>query len=173
MKYTIVNYPGTIYSSIEMDGLDKETLMQIVNETIISDTDSDDFRRFIKAFLIDGMHLTDVPAATGLKESTCSAWASDIIPTVANAFKKIKLERIQQRQQMKKENSKESKSSNGNGFDIYKYAEEYDADYYDMRTGYTYLVQEYNRARKFGLPTYGIRVVESGRVIGYARKSDE
>ena len=32
--------------------------------------------------------------------------------------------------------------------DMYKYAEEMDTDYYDMRTGNTYLVQDYNRRKK-------------------------
>lgn len=60
------------------------------------------------------------------------------------------------------------------GFDIYKYAEKYNADYYDPCTGYIYLVQEYNRALKFGLPTpaSGIRVMYNGEVIGVARKLD-
>ena len=29
--------------------------------------------------------------------------------------------------------------------DIYEYAKEYDADYYDIKNGYIYHVQEYNR----------------------------
>jgi len=55
--------------------------------------------------------------------------------------------------------------------DIFKYAQEYDADYMDMHTGYIYHVQEYNRAKKFGLPTIGIRVSDDeGNNIGYVRE---
>ena len=53
--------------------------------------------------------------------------------------------------------------------DIFKYAKEYNADYYEMSTGNTYHVQEYNRAKKFGLPlpVPGIRVSRDGVDIGY------
>ena len=49
---------------------------------------------------------------------------------------------------------------------IYDQAKKMNADYYDPHTGYTYLIQEYNRAIKLGLPTEGIRVVCNGDVIG-------
>lgn len=52
---------------------------------------------------------------------------------------------------------------------IYEQAEMMDADYYDFHTGNTYMIQEYNRAKKLGLPTKGIRVVgPDGNTIGYA-----
>ena len=55
--------------------------------------------------------------------------------------------------------------------DIYEQAKEMNADYYDYRTGYTYLIQEYNQAIKFGLPTEGIRVMDSnGNIIGVAQR---
>lgn len=54
--------------------------------------------------------------------------------------------------------------------DIYEQAKQMDADYYDLNTGYTYLIQEYNRAIRFGLPTPGIRVQDSnGNIIGIAK----
>ena len=40
------------------------------------------------------------------------------------------------------------------------------ADYYDMNRDRIYHIQEYNRAKSFGLPTEGIRVSEGGRTIG-------
>ena len=58
--------------------------------------------------------------------------------------------------------------------DIYKYAEEtgYEADYYDMHTGYIYGVAEYNRARRFGLPVMPIKVYDqNGNLIGTARRN--
>ena len=57
--------------------------------------------------------------------------------------------------------------------DIYEYAEKFNADYYDPCTGYTYLVQEYNQIKRFGLPNLygGIRIMDSsGNIIGIARK---
>ncbi len=58
--------------------------------------------------------------------------------------------------------------------DIYKYAEQYDADYFDMHTGNTYAIQEYNRARKLGLPTEGIKVYDwQGNLLGVAIKKGE
>ena len=54
---------------------------------------------------------------------------------------------------------------------IYEQAKEMNADYYDFKTGYTYLIQEYNRALKLGLPTPGIRVMDSeGNIIGVAKR---
>ena len=57
--------------------------------------------------------------------------------------------------------------------DIYKYAEEFDADYYDMNTGKTFHVQEYNRLRRLGLPTPGIAVTIDGILLGYAQRIEE
>ena len=45
--------------------------------------------------------------------------------------------------------------------DIYEYAKNFDADYFDPKTGYIYKVQDYNRCIKSGLPTPGIAVVDS------------
>jgi hypothetical protein len=52
--------------------------------------------------------------------------------------------------------------------DIYKQAEEMDADYMD-KNGNVYKIQEYNRAVKRGLPTEGIKVVSpDGEFLGFA-----
>lgn len=57
--------------------------------------------------------------------------------------------------------------------DIYEQAKQMNADYYDFNTGYTYLIQEYNRAIKLGLPTPGIRVMDSaGNIIGVAQRKE-
>lgn len=55
--------------------------------------------------------------------------------------------------------------------DIFEYAREYDADYYDNTSGITYHVQEYNNAKKLGLPlpTNGIRCSKDGKDIGYVK----
>ena len=58
--------------------------------------------------------------------------------------------------------------------DIYEYAKEYNADYYDLHTGYRYAIQEYNRAIKLGLPTEGIKVYDqNNNLIGVAQKKGE
>ena len=49
-----------------------------------------------------------------------------------------------------------------NGLDIYDLADDplyENADYYDIHTGNTYLLAQYNRARRFGLPVDGIHVI--------------
>ena len=57
--------------------------------------------------------------------------------------------------------------------DIFNYAKSYDADYLGPHTGYIYKVQEYNRAKKFGLPTIGIRVIDTnGNLIGVVREEN-
>ena len=41
-------------------------------------------------------------------------------------------------------------------------------DYMDMNTMNMYKIQEYNRAKKLGLPTAGIKVVTpEGKLVGY------
>lgn len=56
--------------------------------------------------------------------------------------------------------------------DIFEYAETTDADYMDMNNGYIYKVQEYNRARKIGLPVNVIEVYDSeGNYIGNVKKA--
>ena len=59
--------------------------------------------------------------------------------------------------------------------DIYEYAKtiNYNADYYDMYTGYTYRIQDYGREIKLGLPTNGIAIIDgTGTVIAYAKKKE-
>lgn len=55
--------------------------------------------------------------------------------------------------------------------DIYKQANEMNADYYDFNTGYIYKIQEYNLA-KIENPDAQIRVTDSeGNTVGYARRN--
>jgi hypothetical protein len=57
--------------------------------------------------------------------------------------------------------------------DIYKQAKETNADYYDFNTGYTYLIQRYNREIEQGIPTPGILVKDSdGIIIGVAKRKE-
>lgn len=52
---------------------------------------------------------------------------------------------------------------------IFEYAKEFDADYYDPATGYIYKIADYNRARRLGFPITKIAVEDSatGKIIGY------
>ena len=59
---------------------------------------------------------------------------------------------------------------------IWNYARSinFGADYYDTYTGYTYHLQEYGNAKRFGLPTLydGIRVSENGTTIGIIHEEE-
>lgn len=56
--------------------------------------------------------------------------------------------------------------------DIFKYAKEFDADYYDPVNCQIYKVQDYNRSKRLGLPVEGIAVVDlEGNLIGYVPES--
>ena len=62
--------------------------------------------------------------------------------------------------------------------DIFELAEVYgEADYLDINTGYIYLIEEYNRAKRFGLPNVygGIRVADSvtGEIVGVVKEGEE
>jgi hypothetical protein len=51
--------------------------------------------------------------------------------------------------------------------DIFKQAEEANADYLDTQAGLIFKIQDYNRAKKLGLPTAGIEVCDlEGNYVG-------
>lgn len=51
---------------------------------------------------------------------------------------------------------------------IFEFAKEFNADYYDPNNGVIYRVQAYNRGKRFGLPMRGIEMVDlDGKHIGY------
>jgi hypothetical protein len=51
--------------------------------------------------------------------------------------------------------------------DIFKYAETHSNDYFDMKTGNTFLVNEYVKARDMGVKVNGIRVINlHGETVG-------
>lgn len=150
---------------------------------------SNDFIIFAIKYIYDNIPLEDCISKYGISKLAASAWASDVIGTVdvelgklleclndqvedntsddeENLLTKIPEEREE------KNNEEDRNMSSNKGFDIYKYADEFDADYYEMGTGRIYHVQDYNRARKYGLPTNGIAVTENGVLIGYCEKAD-
>ena len=55
---------------------------------------------------------------------------------------------------------------------IFEQAKEFDADYLDANTGYIYRIQDYNRAKKLGLPVIGISVYDlDGNFIGIVKET--
>ena len=72
------------------------------------------------------------------------------------------------------EDTKMSTLFSGIVSDIYEYAKEYDADYYDIKNGYIYHVQEYNRLVGLGIKNAEIRITdEFGNHVGYAKRIKE
>ena len=58
--------------------------------------------------------------------------------------------------------------------DIFTYAKEFNADYYDPYTGYIYKVQDYNKKKKLGISTEGIEVTDSqGTLIGVVSEKNK
>jgi hypothetical protein len=56
--------------------------------------------------------------------------------------------------------------------DIFEQANQMDADYLDQNTGYIYQIQDYNKAKKLGLPTEGIHVYDTtGKYIGCVKEA--
>lgn len=52
--------------------------------------------------------------------------------------------------------------------DIFEYAKNYNADYYEPNTGKVFLVQNYNKCKKLGISTNGIEVANlDGEIVGY------
>ena len=61
------------------------------------------------------------------------------------------------------------------GLDIYDLADDplyENADYYDIHTGNTYLLAQYNRARRFGLPVDGIHVIMADGTHGICQRME-
>ena len=162
---TIERYPGTvmdtlrIYDSIAIVNLCKE------GNLVPDNTTTSDYGKFYDEYINNGSRLEDIPEITGIPESTVSAWASDFIGTLF-----IHLENNSETEPDSENEQDSTKSYFYEGTSpIYKRASEMDADYYEMSTGRIYHIQEYNRAKKFGLPSQGIRVSVDGHTIGYAQ----
>lgn len=52
--------------------------------------------------------------------------------------------------------------------DIFKFAEEYNVDYYDHEKCVIYMIQNYNKCKRLGIPVSGIEVVDlDGNTVGY------
>ena len=90
-------------------------------------------------------------------------WRADIIATVRSIADNLYLEYLNSSTKDDVENTSDQKPDK-TGLDIYDLADDplyENADYYDIHTGNTYLLAQYNRARRFGLPVDGIHVIMS------------
>ena len=154
-KKEIEIHPGRITKTLNIE---HDVLMKLIPEYLLPNEDNIGYTKFYKSFVEENNPLSEVPKLTGLSESTCSAWASDFVWSIA-----VVVDKYHRREE---ERNKKSNS----GFDIYEYAKTCNADYYDICTGYIYHIMEYNNAIRLGLPTYGIRVSYDGKTIGYAQK---
>ena len=88
-------------------------------------------------------------------------WRSDIISNVRTIADNLYLEHLNSSTKDVVEDTSEQKPVK-KGLDIYDLADDplyENADYYDIHTGNTYLLAQYNRARRFGLPVDGIHVI--------------
>lgn len=159
---TIEKYPGTLAETL---GIDPEELKKY-KSVVSRKGDTDYYKAFIYEYVCNNVRLDKITDKLGIEWDTVSSWASDLIPTIQMQYAKDRKAKVEAEIKAKEESGEVDNS----GFDIYEYAKLYDADYYDMFTDYTYLIQEYNRAIRLGLPTPGIRIVCDGEVIGVARK---
>lgn len=156
---TIDKYPGTILETLEISNDELNILIDELRRrcpNLFSD-------KVTKSYLMDLSPLSDIPGIVNESESLVSSIAADIIGTLSSTIEYLKTTKVQNN----------SSKNIGTGFDIYEWAKEYNADYYDNNTGYIYHVQEYNRLVKLGLPTIGIKVSENGVLIGYAHRMEK
>jgi hypothetical protein len=104
-------------------------------------------------------------------------WFSDIAASVLSYVNKM-WDKYMQENAGKNKECVTPKSSHKSGTDIYEIAKDplyQNADYYDNHTGYIYQTAAYNRAKRFGLPTPGISVIDgtTGELLGYAKPFTE
>lgn len=156
-------FPGTLKESL---GVSDDMLVKLLNNSPFKPKDistNSQYNKFYNLYVVENRPLKEVYEEVKF----ASAFASDIIGTLKSILEKN--EKTTPVGQLN--TSKEKKKTE---FDIYEYAKEYDADYLDNHTGYIYLVQEYNRAIKLGLPAIGIRVLDSttNTIIGIAKKEE-
>jgi len=152
ISMTIEKYPATILETL---GVSEEVISSLLPLTGLIPMEEDSaYAKVYNAYINELKRLDEIPGLLDLDVRQVSAFAGDIIGTLSG---------------MLTESMKASRKT-GSEFDIYEYADECNADYFHIQTGYIYHIQEYNRARKFGLPTPGIRVSQDGVTIGYAER---
>jgi hypothetical protein len=139
---------------------------EFVNKTIYDSTTVDDFHHYAEEVIFDD----------GIMKSHFG-WFEDLAATVFSYVNKM-WDKYMQENAGKNKECVTPKSSHKSGTDIYEIAKDplyQNADYYDNHTGYIYQTAAYNRAKRFGLPTPGISVINgtTGELLGYAKPFSE
>ena len=170
-KTTIEQYAGTIMESVPeaTDVIVEKVLKQLVYN--VKET-SETFRQFCLMYLDEKTPLKDIPGKMGISKLMASAWAADIIGTVQNMTVGYnrKPEMDKKEVLIDERPSKCQVHPKINGMDIFEYAKQFNADYMDMYTGIIYHIQDYNHAKRMGIPNLGIRVSQDGNTLGYIRE---
>ena len=170
-KTTLEQHEGTIMESVPeaTNAIVEKCLKQLVYN--VKET-SEVFRNFCLLYLGEKMPLKDIPGKMGISKLMASAWAADIIGTVKNMTVgyKRKPELDKKEVLLDEHPSKCNVHPKINGMDIFDYAKQFNADYMDMYTGTIYHIQDYNNAKRMGMPNLGIRVSQDGNTLGYIRE---
>ena len=106
-------------------------------------------------------YVDSIIAGNDFPDGVHLGWRADIIGTVRSIADNLYLEYLNSSTKDDVENTSDHKPEK-NGLDIYDLADDplyENADYYDIHTGNTYLLAQYNRTRRFGLPVDGIHVI--------------
>ena len=117
-------------------------------------------------------YVDSIIAGNDFPDGLHPGWRSDIIGTVRSIADNLYLEHLNGTTKDDNENTSEQKPVK-KGLDIYDLADDplyENADYYDIHTGNTYLLAQYNRARRFGLPVDGIHVIMSDGAHGICQR---
>lgn len=118
----------------------------------------DKWFEFVKKIFVDKYTLEDLRK----EYSGANAWAADEIANFL-AWESEKFPK-------KNQETEKPRYANPATKALFDRAKVVDADYLDMNSGYIYRIQEYNRAKRFGLPPVvpGIRVFSlAGEYVGY------
>ena len=128
------------------------------------------------SYVNEGMGLMDIPEHINMDSSKVSGFGGDIMGTFKGVIERMEKKKREERFNhlcKNHEETSEHRIVDTNGFDVYAQAASMNADYMDMNSGRVYLIQDYNRAKSFGLPTPGIFVREwDGTIIGVAGQVD-
>lgn len=119
-------------------------------------------------------YVDNIIAGNDFPDGEHPGWRSDIIGSVRNIADKLYLEYFNSSTKDDEEKTSDEKPVK-KGLDIYDLANDplyENADYYDIHTGNTYLLAQYNRARRFGLPVDGIHVIMADGTHGICQRME-
>lgn len=119
-------------------------------------------------------YVDSIIAGNDFPDGVHPGWRSDIIGSIRNIADKLYLEYLNSSTKDDEEKTSDEKPVK-KGLDIYDLANDplyENADYYDIHTGNTYLLAQYNRARRFGLPVDGIHVIMADGTHGICQRME-